>query len=122
MHLNFFEASEMRATCALCHMVDFGVLFLRSNLLCTHQNSTSASFFVPAQTFIILTARGLDALFSSCAVVSVFWFWREIVFGVTYLLTVQYSCGVVAVFWFWREIVNILLLFIPLLALTDGHF
>ncbi len=29
-----------------------------------------------------------------------FWFWREIVFGVTYILSgVQYSCAVVSVFW-----------------------
>jgi hypothetical protein len=48
----FFEASEMQATCALCHMVDFGVLFLRSNLLRTYQKSTCASFFAPAQTLI----------------------------------------------------------------------
>ncbi len=48
----FFEASEMRATCALCHTVDFGVLFLRSNLLRTYQKSKSASFFVPARTLI----------------------------------------------------------------------
>ncbi len=34
-----------------------------------------------------------------------FWFWQEIVFGVTYVLRVQYSCGIVIVFWFWREIV-----------------
>ncbi len=27
-----------------------------------------------------------------------FLFWREIVFGVTYVLSVQYSCGVVSVF------------------------
>jgi hypothetical protein len=26
-----------------------------------------------------------------------FWFWREIVFGVTYILSVQYSCAVVSV-------------------------
>ncbi len=32
-----------------------------------------------------------------------FWFWREIVFGVTYVLTVQYSCAVVSVFLLWRE-------------------
>ena len=68
---------------------------------------------------------GWRNLFSSCAVVSVFgsggeqvlvlhtiyvlrvshhtvvvlcqffWFWREIVFGVTYILSVQYSCAVV---------------------------
>ena len=27
-----------------------------------------------------------------------FWFWQEIVFGVTYVLRVQYSCAVVPVF------------------------
>ncbi len=51
---------------------------------------------------------GWRNLFSSCAVcciVSVFWFWREIGFDVTYVLRVQYSCDVVLVFWFWREIV-----------------
>jgi hypothetical protein len=79
-----------------------------------------------------LAAHGLEELFSSCAVVSVFgsggklvlvlhtyvlrvqyscgvvlvfWFWREIVFGVTYNLSVRYSCAVVSVFWYWREIV-----------------
>ncbi len=31
----------------------------------------------------------------SCGVVLVFWFWREIVFGVTYVHSVQYSCEVV---------------------------
>ncbi len=63
----------------------------------------------------------------SCGVlVLVFWFWREIVFGVTYILSVQYTCAVgcvsflvvggnsvvvgnscvvVSVFWLWREIV-----------------
>ncbi len=40
----------------------------------------------------------------SCGVVLVFWFWREIDFGVTYVLSVQYSCAVVSVFWLWREI------------------
>jgi hypothetical protein len=34
-----------------------------------------------------LAARGLEELFFCCAVVSVFWFWREIGFGVTYLRT-----------------------------------
>jgi hypothetical protein len=46
--------------------------------------------------------------FSSYAVVSIFWFWQEIGFGVTYLRTlsiVQYSCGIVLIFWFWWEIV-----------------
>ncbi len=32
-----------------------------------------------------------------------FWFWREIDFGVTYILSVQYSCVVVSVFLLWRE-------------------
>ncbi len=41
----------------------------------------------------------------SCGVVLVFWFWREIIFGVTSVLSVQYSCAVVSVFWLWREIV-----------------
>ena len=39
----------------------------------------------------------------SCGVVLVFWFWREIVFGVTYVLSVHYSCAVVSVFLLWRE-------------------
>jgi hypothetical protein len=53
-----------------------------------------------------LASRGLEEpFFQLCCCVSVFWFWREIGFGVTYVLRVQYSCGVVIVFWFWREIV-----------------
>jgi hypothetical protein len=40
----------------------------------------------------------------SCGVVLVFWFWQEIVLGVTYVLSVQYSCAVVLVFLLWREI------------------
>jgi hypothetical protein len=44
--------------------------------------------------------------FFICAVVSVFGFWQEIGFGVTYYESrVQYSCGIVLVFWFWQEIV-----------------
>ncbi len=31
------------------------------------------------------------------------WFRREMVFGVTYVLSVQYSCAVVSVFLLWRE-------------------
>jgi hypothetical protein len=42
---------------------------------------------------------------NSWGVVLVFWFWREIVFGVTYLFSVQYTCAVVSVFWSWWEIV-----------------
>jgi hypothetical protein len=41
----------------------------------------------------------------SCDVVLVFWFWRELVFDVTYKLSVQYSCAVVSVFLLWQEIV-----------------
>ena len=41
----------------------------------------------------------------SCGVVLVFWFWQEIVVGVTYVLSVQYTCAVVSVIWLWREIV-----------------
>jgi hypothetical protein len=54
---------------------------------------------------IHLLRVGWRNFFSSCAVVvSVFQFWQEIGFGVTYVLGVQYSCGIVLVFWFWREI------------------
>jgi hypothetical protein len=52
-----------------------------------------------------LAAHGLEDLFSSCAVVSIFQFWREMFFGVTSVLRVQYSCGIVLVFWFKWEIV-----------------
>jgi hypothetical protein len=31
------------------------------------------------------------------------WFWRETVFGVNYVLSVQYSCAVVSVFLLWLE-------------------
>ncbi len=34
----------------------------------------------------------------SCGIVLVFWFWREIVFGVTYILRIQYSSAVMSVF------------------------
>jgi hypothetical protein len=53
-----------------------------------------------------LAASGLEEpFFQLCCCVSVFWFWQEIGYGVTYVLRVQYSCGIVIVFWFWREIV-----------------
>ncbi len=42
---------------------------------------------------------------SVVALCYLFWFWQEIVFGVTYVLRVQYSCAVVSVFCLWREIV-----------------
>jgi hypothetical protein len=37
-----------------------------------------------------LAVRGLEELFSSCAIVLLFWLWREIVFGFTSILRVQY--------------------------------
>jgi hypothetical protein len=40
-----------------------------------------------------------------CCCDGFFCFWQEIGFGVTYVSRVQYSCGVVLVFWFRREIV-----------------
>ncbi len=55
-----------------------------------------------------LDARGLEDLFFSCAVVSVFGSGGKYVLVLhttTYVLRVQYSCGVVLVFWFWQEIV-----------------
>ncbi len=53
-----------------------------------------------------LAASGLEEpFFQLCCCVSVFWFWQEIGFGVTYVLRVQCSCGVVLVIWFWQEIV-----------------
>ncbi len=53
-----------------------------------------------------LAAPGLEELFSSCDVVSVFHSGRKQVLILhSYVLRVQYSCGVVLVFWFWREIV-----------------
>jgi hypothetical protein len=33
------------------------------------------------------------------------WFWQEIGLGVTYILSVQFSCAVVSVFWLWQEII-----------------
>jgi hypothetical protein len=63
-----------------------------------------------------LAARGLEELFSSCAVVSAFRLWREIVLGVTYLpyqlchcfffVAAGNSFGLHrSVFWLWWEIV-----------------
>ena len=67
-----------------------------------------------------LLCMGWRNLFSSCAVVlcqflvlagnaghyfpaDCFGIEQEIVFGVTYVLSVQYSCAVVSVFLLWRE-------------------
>ena len=38
--------------------------------------------------------------YNTVVIVLVFWFWREIVFDITYVLSVQYSCAVVSVFLF----------------------
>ncbi len=46
-------------------------------------------------------AHGLEELFYICVVLSVFWLWQEIVFGVT----LSTSCAIVSVCWLWREIV-----------------
>ncbi len=43
--------------------------------------------------FYILTYLEYNTVVALC---EVFWFWREIVFGVTYVLSVQYSCAVVS--------------------------
>ncbi len=86
----------------------------RKNNICSHKHSftpyPSLSLYKQIDRWTdrernTLMACGLEKLFSSCAVVSVFWFWQEIAFGVTYLLRVQYSCGIVLIFWFWQEIV-----------------
>jgi hypothetical protein len=55
-----------------------------------------------------LAVRGLEELIFSCAVVSVFGSGGKYVLVLhttTTVLRVQYNCGVVLVFWFWREIV-----------------
>ncbi len=62
-------------------------------------------FFVLAGNrfrFYILTYLEYNTVVALCYF---FWFWWEIGFGVMYVLSVQYSCAVVSVFWLWREIV-----------------
>jgi hypothetical protein len=49
-----------------------------------------------------LAVRGLEEVFSSCAVVSVFWLLQEVVLGV---ITYHTSCGVASFFWLRWEIV-----------------
>ncbi len=55
---------------------------------------------------ITLATRGLEELFSSCAVVSVFCSCGKqvLVLHTTCVIRVPYSCGVVLVFLLWREI------------------
>ncbi len=66
----------------------------RKTTVCSHKHSftlyPSLSPYSPTDRITdgetnTLAARGLEELFSSCAVVSVFGFWWEIGFDVTYL-------------------------------------
>ncbi len=114
----------------LANIPDRGFRFLRNTLLLFSLSPYSQTES-QTESQIHLLRVGWRSLFSSCAVVSVyvlagnrfwfyillmyleyhtvvvlcnfFWFWREIVFGVNYVLSVQYSCGVVAVFLLWLE-------------------
>jgi hypothetical protein len=64
------------------------------------------SFLVSGRKSVLVLLTYLSRVqYSCCGVVLVFWFWREIVVGITYLLSAQYTCAVVSVFWLWREIV-----------------
>jgi hypothetical protein len=54
---------------------------------------------------LVLHTYVLRVQYSRGVLLVVFWFWWEIVFGVMYVLSVQYSCTVVSVFWLWQEIV-----------------
>ncbi len=57
------------------------------------------------QVLVLHTTYVLRGLYHTVVVLcQFFWFWREIVFGVTYVLSVQYSCAVVLVFWLWRQL------------------
>ncbi len=62
-------------------------------------------WFLAGNRFWCYLIRYLEYNTYSCGSVCVFWFWREIVFGVTYVLSVQYTCAGVSVFWLWWEIV-----------------
>ncbi len=97
-----------------CHspisLIHSGIIFtncwMPANHVACHQQEKWPSCKENNSIRVTLAACGLEEpFFKLCCCVSVFWFWREIGFGVTYLLRVQYSCGVVLVFWFWREIV-----------------
>ncbi len=53
---------------------------------------------------VLHTTYVLRVLYHTVVVLcNYFWFWREIVFVATYVLSVQYSCAVVLVFRLWRE-------------------
>ncbi len=65
----------------------------------------SVFWFLAGNRFWCYLLRYVSRVQYSCGVVLIFWFWREIGFNVTYVLSVQYSCAVVSVFWLWHEIV-----------------
>ncbi len=56
------------------------------------------SFLVSGGKKVLVLLTYLSRVQYSYGIVLVFWFWWEIVFGVTYVLIVQYSCVVVSVF------------------------
>ncbi len=78
---------------------------VRKITVCSHKHSfTPYPSLSPYRQMDRMTDRGTNTLavrgleepfFQLCCCVSVFWFWQEIGFGVTYILRVQYSCGVV---------------------------
>ncbi len=101
--LGFFILEEQLAI-----ILDRGFLFLRNTLL-LHSLSHYRQTERLTKSQIHLLRVGWRNLFSSCAVVS-FFFWQEISFGFTYSLctqsTIQLWCYVS--FWFCWEIVYVL--------------
>ncbi len=65
----------------------------------------SVFWFLVGNRFWCYTLIYVSRVQYSCGVVLVFWFWWEILFGITYLLSVQYTCAVVSDFWLWWELV-----------------
>ncbi len=73
----------------------------------------SVFWFLVGNRFWCYLGTYLSRVQYSCGVVLAFWFWREIVFGITYVLHVQYTCAVGCVSYLvvagvivlWREIV-----------------
>ncbi len=63
------------------------------------------SILVSGGKQVLLLLTSVSRVQCSCGIVLVFWFWREIVFGITNKLSVQYTCAVVSVIWLWQEIV-----------------
>jgi hypothetical protein len=66
------------------------ILFYYYTIACPLQAanpSNTAYYIIHHIAFLYLLRVGWRNFFSGCAVVSVFWFWWEIGFGVTYLRT-----------------------------------